>query len=447
MKKRNILIGLVAVFFMCFWTCTTKNTESKKLLTVFQNDTQLDSFFTRLHKNHMFNGAVAVKKKGKLIFKKAYGTANFELQTAFTSSTEMEIASVSKQFTAAAILHLQQQGKLNIDNFATEYLGANFPYKNITVYHLLNHTSGLPDYEDYFTSKWDTSKIAYNTDILNYFINSHPNLLSVPGETYHYSNSAYVLLAEIVKCVGGESLDVYLKENVFKLANMEQAGFYDRDTIWQMKNYAPGYMIDPATCSYTMPENLKGKSYYNFLSGRFGSGRLSCSVDDLIKWDSILYTNDFLNEQSKKLAFSFQPPQKDKSNYGFGWHIIKNDSIGKIVYHTGSWAGNLSYIKRYLKQKSVIVILNNTNESVYMKQIRKALDVYVEGKTLIALQAEADDLLKKEICSLNVDNILDWKEVHADENWDDERLGKLQKYYEKYGEDEKAKLVSILIDK
>lgn len=357
-------------------------------------DTLLDAFFQKLHERGMFNGAVAVKQNGKLILKKGYGKANFSYNRDFTPETPMEIASVSKQFTAAAIMILQQQGKLNTADEAQRYLGRDFPYPQITIQHLLTHTSGLPDYEKYFRQHWDTTKIAYNKDILDYFKKEKPALRSTPGEKYSYSNSGYVMLAEIVRAVSGQPLDAFLSDHIFKPAGMLSTAFYERDSIWKIEDYAPGYMPDARTGRYARPEDLPGKSYYHFLSGRLGSGRLSSSINDLIKWDSLLYRNTILTEKSKQQIFRVYMPEKDTSDYGFGWHIYEDEQLGKVVYHTGSWAGNLSFIKRFTDDKSLIIMLNNTYDKNYMKEIRDRVVGYLKGDPLDVPTQKLDYLIK-----------------------------------------------------
>lgn len=447
-RKRKSIACFLITFIFIFGVMGCQETHQKsdsKKEEIRANDAALDTFFSKLHAQKMFNGAVAVKKKGELIFKKGYGTENFDLETPFLASTQMEVASVSKQFTAAAVLILQQDGKLNVEDKVSDYLGEDFPYDQMTVKHLLTHTSGLPDYEKYFRKEWDSTEIVYNKDIVRYFKEIKPELMSVPGEKYHYSNSGYVLLAAIVKAVSGKELDDFLEERIFKVAGMENAGFYDRDDIWKMEGYAPGYMMDLRTCSYVKPDFLPGKYYYRFLSGRFGSGRLSLSIDDLIKWDRILYTDTVLNARSKKWAFTPHPPSKDTSDYGFGWHIPEKDSL-KVVYHTGSWAGNLSYIKRFLDTQSLIVMGNNTY-SPYLKEIRASVDAYVrDGKELEIPRPKAEILLARAICTLDESQISDWKQAHQDADWNKERLEKLEKSYEELKDKEKAKLVRKLIE-
>lgn len=447
MKNRILTLLILFIASGLITLITSCNSPSDNKRQPFRNDENLDRFFTTLYQKNMFNGAAAVIKNGKVIFKKGYGTANIEKNTPFHTSTSMEIASVSKQFTAAAIQLLHQQKKLDVNESAKKYLGEKFPYPAITIKHLLTHTSGLADYEDYFKVSWDTTRIAANDDILNYFFTETPKLLSEPGKKYKYSNSGYVLLAEIVRNTAGTPLDVFLNKHIFQIAEMNHTGFYDRDSIWTAHNYAPGYMFKIDSCKLVKPELLSGKYYYYFLSGRLGSGRLSSSIEDLIKWDSILYSSKIFNDNSKAMIFTPHPPTNDDSDYGFGWHIKEHESIGKIAYHTGSWAGNLSYIKRYLDKKNTVIILNNTHHSAYIKEIRKTVDNYVMGGTLEVPMLKLSELLKNQICDLNKDNIEPWYAKLTAIDKDTTNLRKLSDKYVKSGQKEKAYLATFLIDK
>lgn len=426
-------------------SCGQSDKKQISLPEDYTNDTALDSFFNVLYQKRMFNGAVAIKSKGKLIFKKGYGTANFSMDTPFLPGTAMEVASVSKQFTATAILLLEQEKKIGLDDNLKRYFGEDFPYTNITIKHLINHTSGLPDYESYFRKNWDTTKIATNSDIVAYLKQKKPNLLSEPGKKYKYSNSGYILLAEIVHMVSGKRLDHFLEEKIFKVAQMSNTHFYNRDDIWTMADYAPGYRIDPATCKYDRPENLTGRYYYYYLSGRLGPGRLSSNVEDLMKWDSILYTDTLLNAQGKEIAFQAYPAEEEGSDYGFGWHVIQDDSFGKVVYHTGSWAGNLAYIKRYVDDKSLVIILNNTY-SPYIKEIRTAVDTYVMGGSLKIPKLKAVEVLKKDLCNLDRASVLDWYQRHSNLQWSKTDLKTLSKHYSSTGDEHNVALINIILE-
>lgn len=438
---QSVLLLLVSLSLS---NCTTQKMMREETATEVQNDT-LDSYFSRLHSVKMFNGAVAVKRKGKLIFKKAYGIANIKKQTPFLTTTSQEIASVSKQFTATAILLLQQENKLKVTDLATTYLGDDFPYKDVTISQLLSHTAGLPDYEKYFRENWDPTIIAYNKDILQYFKTQKPVVLSPAGEKYHYSNTGYILLAEIVNVASGTTLEHYLTKKVFEPMKMKSSFFLGRDSIWNKKNYAPGYIYSLTECKNVIPETLAKNAYYRFLSGRLGSGRLSSSIDDLIKWDAFLYDDAIFNKASKELAFSVHPPTKDTSDYGYGWHIINDSVRGKTVFHTGSWAGNLTYIRRSLETKDLVIILNNTQNSAYIKEIRTAVNGFLNGKSLELPKIKSSELFKYSACELTLKMIPQWYKNHKSIDWDVADLKELQKDYEKIGASDKTELLNALI--
>ena len=200
------LLIVISVFLACY-SCNQLPSHDQ-LTEEIVVDPALDSLFIWLNKNNMFNGAGAIKKEGNVLLKKGIGFANYHRNDLFQPSTSMEIASVSKQFTATAIALLIQEGKIGLEDTVKKYLGEDFPYEGVPIKNLVTHTSGIPDYEDYFKSNWDTTKIATNADIVRYFKTEKPGGL-LPGQYYHYSNSGYILLAEIVEAVSGETLDTF----------------------------------------------------------------------------------------------------------------------------------------------------------------------------------------------------------------------------------------------
>ncbi|WP_215224168.1 serine hydrolase domain-containing protein [Echinicola shivajiensis] len=341
---------------------------------------KLDSLFNYLYEHRLFNGAVAVVDRGDIIFRKGYGLANVEDNTPFDPHTSMEVASVSKQFTAAAMLHLEQEGKLSVNEDIRNYLPKGFPYEGVKIKHLLSHTGGLPDYTDYFVENWPVDQLANNKDILAYFLEFKPNPMFKPGTDYSYSNTGYVMLAEIVEAVSGQTLDEYLEENLFRPFGLKQAGFYQRSEIYDLEDYAPSFMWSKDSCAYIRPEYLPGKSFYYFLSDRLGPGRLSLSLEDLLHWDQLLYTNAFLEEEHKQAMFRPVDFEGVETDYGYGFHNYSDEEVGNVSYHTGSWAGNLSYIKRFRDIKSTVILLNNTHQSAYMKEIREAVDAITIGR-------------------------------------------------------------------
>src|SRR5688572_5558074 len=171
--------------------------------------TQIDSFLSKLHKDDKFYGNVLVAEKGEIIYQGSFGKANIAADKDLNSSSIFELASVSKQFTAMGIMLLKKQGKLNYDDTLRKYF-PELPYYTITVRHLLNHTSGLPDYMELFGKYWDSSKIAVNKDMIELLARHRPAVNFNPGERWEYSNTGYALLASIIEKASGKEFGKYL---------------------------------------------------------------------------------------------------------------------------------------------------------------------------------------------------------------------------------------------
>ena len=319
----------------------------------------LESYFDSIANNHDFNGAVLLRENNKTVFKKAYGYANLDLKTPFTTSTKMEIASVSKQFTSMAVLILREQGKLNLDSSANKYLEIPINNDLVTVRQLLTHTSGLPKYEKYFHTNWTENRKCTNKDILQYYSYQKPEFLFNPGTNFEYSNGGYVVLAEIVNFVSGVSLDVFLKENIFSPYKFAKTGFYNRDSILKDEYFAPGYFFDSTLQAYILPESIPGKEYYSYLSERLGPGRLISTVEELALWDSLLHDNFLISEESYYEMYTPPIIPDVETNYALGWRINPDSSYGWHVHHTGSWGGNKAYISRHLNKP-----YNKNNEDI-----------------------------------------------------------------------------------
>ncbi|PMD88390.1 serine hydrolase, partial [Siphonobacter sp. BAB-5405] len=155
----------------------------------------LDAFFRTAPD---FSGVVLIAEKGKPVYHRAFGYQNFDTRQSMTTASVFELASLSKQFTAMTILLLKEAGKLQYDDPIENYL-PGLPYPGVTIRHLLNHTSGLPDYQEVMDQHWDKSKVAGNADNIAYLIQYHPERQFEPGSRYEYSNTGYMLLASIVE--------------------------------------------------------------------------------------------------------------------------------------------------------------------------------------------------------------------------------------------------------
>lgn len=394
----NKIYSILTLLAVAFFGLAFRNKEKPM-------ETQLNTLFDHLVSQGMYNGAVMVKKADRVIFRKGYGLGNFEKESAFEPETQTEIASVSKQFTATAIMMLQEEGKLRVEDDINLYFSPRLPFEGIRIKHLLTHTSGVPDYEKYFKESWLSNDLVTNKEILDFLYDEKPPLLFSPGEKYTYSNLGYVLLAEIVYKVSGQRLDTFLHERVFAPNGMHSTGFYDRANIFEIDSYGPGMIWDIDQCAFVRPEKSKGNAYVWYLSGRYGPGRLTSNVDDLMKWDSLLYTDAVLSEESKELMFSPHvevPSVTGGIHYGFGWRILGEDVLGKEIEHGGAWPGNYTHLKRYVDDRSAYVLLNNTY-TPYMADIRQAIDDILKGRPYTLPKPLLHDFLAKKICHKGFD--------------------------------------------
>ncbi len=189
---------------------------------------QLDSLFGKLHDDGRFNGNVLIAEKGTVIYKKSFGLANEATKQPLNENSVFELASCSKQFTAMAIAILNYQGKLKYDDPVYKYIPELGFYKKVTIRNLINHTSGMPAYEDLLDSVWDKSKIATNKDVIKILKDYKPSLHFEPNSRYEYSNTGYALLAVVIERVSKISYPAFLKKYIFNPLKMQHSIVYTR---------------------------------------------------------------------------------------------------------------------------------------------------------------------------------------------------------------------------
>jgi CubicO group peptidase (beta-lactamase class C family) len=325
---------------------------------------KVDSIFRYLHKKRGFNGTVLVTKYDQVIYKGAFGYANFICKDTLTTETTFQLASVSKQFTAMAIMMLQERGDLHYDDSVQQYI-PEFPYNGITIRSLLTHRSGLPNYM-YFSDKlWPDRKVALaNDDVLNLMKEHQPKVYFKPDARFDYSNTGYSLLASIVEKVSGMPFAEFLKEEIFEPLDMTRTYTFTPELGIQKENIATGYISG---------RRRRAPDYMDTVLGDKG---VFSTVEDLYKWDQALYTQKLVKRKTLEEAFTaVKPIDKKKEDYGFGWRIRQVENGDTITYHGGLWHGFNTYLLRNPKDHSTIIVLSNvTNGSLtHLKDIRNFL--------------------------------------------------------------------------
>lgn len=310
-------------------------------------------FDSLLIRRGAFNGSILVAKNGNIVYEKYCGYINpAQRKDTFTSSSAFHLASISKTFTAMAILKLWQDKKLSLqDDLSTWF--PHFPYPGITIKMLLSHRSGLPNYTHYLEAyHWDREKMATNADILNSLYTMHPPLDFPSGKHFAYCNTNFVLLALIIEKVSGESYADFLQQTFFTPLGM-------KDTYVCMPA-----CVDHAMLSYE-PNNRPFAR--EFLDQVYGDKNIYSTVRDMLKWDQALYAGSLFTQQTLDSAFAPYSFEKEgRRNYGLGWRMTLLDNGKKLLYHNGWWHGNNTVFIRLIDEDATIIVLGNKfNRKIY----------------------------------------------------------------------------------
>jgi CubicO group peptidase (beta-lactamase class C family) len=303
---------------------------------------EIDVLMTR-YAGDVPGASLLVIRDGKPVVRRSYGQSNLEDHIAATPETNYRLASVTKQFTAAAILLLIQDGKVALDDPLKKWL-PSLPsaVDSVTITHVLTHTSGIIDYEDVMPA--GTVAQLHDADVLR-LLEAQDSTYFKPGASYRYSNSGYSLLALIVQRASGKSFATFLRERVFMPLGMSHTVAYV-EGISTVSNRAFGY---------TMKDGVWTRRDQSTTSAVLGDGGIYSSIDDLAKWDAALYDTRLLSDDSRRLAFTpHTATDQPDVKYGFGWRIT-----GETLWHSGETAGFRNVIVRNPSRKLTVVLLTN----------------------------------------------------------------------------------------
>jgi CubicO group peptidase (beta-lactamase class C family) len=339
--------------------CTKKEQDRSSVLIK-----KVDSLFNTVPD---YWGVVLIADKGLPVYERSYGLRDVNTGEPNDMSTIFELASVSKQFTSMAIMMLKEEGKLSFDDPVENYI-PGLPYNGITIRHLLNHTSGLPDYQAVMDKYWDKSKVAGNADNISYLIKYQPPVLFEPGSKYKYSNTGYMLLGSIIEKASGHDFISFCKTRIFVPVQMTSTGIRTREEKVHLKNMAWGHNFISEKNAFIRADSFPENNYAIWLGNRVGPGRVSSTVGDLLKWDRALYGDSLVSKPTLEEAFTPALLNNDSpSMYGFGWQLENNNALGKIVRHSGNNPGYNTHIVRMIdKDKTVIMLCNNEHEKFDM---------------------------------------------------------------------------------
>jgi CubicO group peptidase (beta-lactamase class C family) len=314
-----------------------------------QYSDKIDSLINDYYKQGYFNGSVLVAQNGEILFEKGFGYANFEWNIKNTPSTKFRIGSLTKPFVSLLIMQLVSEGKMELHKPITAYLP---DYRkdigdSITVFNLLTHTSGLPDYTDGPGFWSDSVKNNYTKDyVLHHFCSK--NLEFKPGQKFEYSNTGYFILGLIIEKVTEKSFNTYLREKLLNPLKMENTGIDCSDSV-----------ILQRACGYIKAtDHLINAPYINF-DNIFTAGGMYSTVDDLFLFDKALFGSELLSDSLKSIMFT---PYLDEYALGWGtknYEFVSQKTI-KVIAHSGSIKGFKSIFFHIIDNHSVIILLDNT---------------------------------------------------------------------------------------
>lgn len=331
-----------------------------------QYERQLDGYLRAENAIKNFNGNVLVAKSDKIIYQKAFGYSNYDRKELLVNNSMFELASITKQFVALAIFQLKEQGKLLLSDTLRKFI-PELPYYNITLYQMLSHTSGLPDYMEVFDEKYGKSKIANNKDAIDFLIQQKLAFSFNPGERTEYSNLGYELLAVVVDRVSGQSFPEYIQKHICKPLGMYHTRIYTRRALPEIiPNYAYGYVPDDAG-RYLLPDSLPQLSWVVKLDGIYGSGGISSTTTDLFKLDRAFKDYTLLSKTTQQEML--KPTILWDTAAGVYWNLasmkVGRNEFGDYL-HAGpsGWPGYAGDVIRYVKDDVVIIVLSNNESAV-----------------------------------------------------------------------------------
>ena len=309
-----------------------------------------------------FNGAMLVAHKGKIVFEEYAGLKEVLKGNPIDSITSFHLASVSKTFTAMAVLKLWENGILNIDDKVEKYI-SGFPFHQITIRNLLSHRSGLPNYV-YFAQQlgWNSRTYLHNDDMLKLLVTNSSRLrIGRPNAYFDYCNTNYALLAILIERATGMSYAKFMDENFFKPIGMTHTYVFD---INATENVLPSFKYN------------NRREPLMFLDAIYGDKNIYSTARDMLKWDIALNSGKLFKNETLEQAFrGYSYEKRGVKNYGLGWRLYELPSGKKIVYHNGWWHGNNTVFSKLIQDSTTIIVLGNKfNRNIY--QAKKIAGIF-----------------------------------------------------------------------
>ena len=364
-----------------------------------------------------FNGTWLYAENGEIVSKGAYGFRDAENTLPMREDSIFEMASITKMFTATAVMLLVRKGKLSLDD-AYVKIFPSFPYPEVTIRHLLTHTSGMPD--DFNTDRWvvpvleNEHRIPPNGEMLRFIRESGEALACAPGEKFRYTDVGYTLLAEAVEKLSGVRFEDFLRKNIFEPAGMKDSGIYHTRRDGRPSDRFTRNMVLEG--GKFVPSDLSSDARYVVGSdGLNGCDYLYTTIFDMLAWDRALRNETVLTREEQ--AAMFTPAQLNNGEaagadeeedgddgYGFGWCIKNDPKFGLTVNHSGGMPGLETWFEHFVDADRVLVILN-CRDSVDAK----AYEAFLKGMRAVATDREPEPIRTVEELAVREPDRSEWE--------------------------------------
>lgn len=314
----------------------------------------------------LFNGTVLIARSGEVLLERHCGFADLEARVPLSRRSSFGLASVSKQFTAMGILLLARQGRLALRDPVTRHIPELARYGEITIEHLLHHTSGVPDYMELAEEHWDPQQVLTMQDLIALLQRGPPPDFP-PGDEFDYSNTGYALLGEIIARASGTSFRDFMAAEIFRPLGMNDSAAF----------YLPARECPLHSRVFGLRRTFRRRRLWdlNYLDGIFGDGAIYASAQDLLRWDAALRAGTLMPTEIYAQAYvSGRLNDGEATGYGFGWELDPPD----VVWHGGEWEGFTTYLRRDLHQQTLLVVLSNLAPPHPVEVVSSELSAFVE---------------------------------------------------------------------
>ena len=373
--------------------CSTLKDKSAIPETVESNVLKVDSLLTNLNNQNRFNGNILISENGKITFNKSYGFANESNRERLNQNHTFYIASITKEFTATAIVLLKERGKLSYTDKITKYIPLLSKYKNISINNLLNHTSGIGDLDNtldtIFEKEFDDSEYITNSDVINVLAKYTPALRSEVSVEFEYSNIGYQLLATVIEKISGMSYAEFIRKNIFEPLKMN-ASFVIGETQ-SPKSMALGLYWDDSLKTVEIANKISDYNRFRKKEGIIGSKGIYSNTNDLLIWTNNFTSNKLISEDAI-VEMTTRATLKDgsKTDYGFGFELGYWKDYTSTVGHRGKWPGYSTLIDHNPENKKIIIILQNFNNPSPLSKVKRIL-YNIQPLVFIELSKSATD--------------------------------------------------------